>query len=118
MANGMANTQPKFNPFLAGHGHMAGKFNALDPAAQAAARQAYKTQGSAAFRGMLNTGPPQQQPAPAYTGLTGGVQPAEITRGQTRVTLQARASGTAGVVVKTVVAIENQANGILQLRLR
>jgi hypothetical protein len=47
-----------------------------------------------------------------------GVQPAEITRGQTRVTLQARASGTAGVVVKTVVAIENQANGILQLRLR
>jgi len=47
-----------------------------------------------------------------------GVQPAEITRGQTRVTLQSRASGTAGTVVKTVVAIENQANGILQLRLR
>ena len=47
-----------------------------------------------------------------------GVQPAEITRGQTRVTLQARASGTAGTVVKTVVAIENQANGILQVRLR
>lgn len=47
-----------------------------------------------------------------------GLTPQEITRGQTLVTMQDRANGEAGIVTKTIVAIELQANGILQLRLR
>ena len=49
---------------------------------------------------------------------TAGVAYSEIVRGQTLVTLQANASGEAGIATKVVVAIENRANGVLQLRLR
>ena len=47
-----------------------------------------------------------------------GLRPQDITRGQTLVTMQDRANSEAGIVTKTVVAIELQANGVLQLRLR